>query len=165
MKDSVVSVLWQLVLWPLTLTMMLVASVYRFLLRVGCHNNNNSHRFIRRDPPRQLRLVSAPFRLINPPLSLGTENLKASLGVGINGGAGRAVAAVAPAVPERCDGSSGGGGGGGRRQKEEQQTAGTAAGGTTTTADGTRAAAMLLVGNQSLLGLDYLAMLDEVCTF
>lgn len=70
--------LFQLMFWPLTLFLMLVGSGYRFLLRVGCYGS--PLRF--RDPPGWIvRSISTPFRLANPPVSLGVDNLEACLGV------------------------------------------------------------------------------------
>lgn len=81
-KGSAKGLLFQLAFWPLTLCLMLVGSGYRLMLRVGCYRS--PLRF--RDPPRWIiRAMSAPFRLVNPPVSLGVENLEACLGVGRDG--------------------------------------------------------------------------------
>lgn len=88
-KVSPQSLLFQLVFWPLTLFLMLVGFGYRFLLRVGCYGS--PLRF--RDPPGWIvRLISTPFRLANPPVSLGAENLDSCLRVqgGQGGGEARA---------------------------------------------------------------------------
>lgn len=76
--DSAQSLLFQVVFWPLTLCLMLVGSGYRLLLRVGC--SRTPLRF--HDPPGWVvRAMATPFRLVNPPVSLGMENLEACLGV------------------------------------------------------------------------------------
>ena len=83
-KGSAQSLLFQLMFWPLTLCLMLVGSGYRLLLRVGYYRS--PLRF--RDPPGWIiRAISTPFRLANPPVSLGADNLEACLGV--QGGAAR----------------------------------------------------------------------------
>lgn len=75
---SAQSLLFQVVFWPLTLSLMLIGSGYRLLLRVGC--SRSPLRF--RDPPGWiLRAMATPFRLVNPPASFGVENLEACLGV------------------------------------------------------------------------------------
>lgn len=115
-QDKACSLLFQLVFWPLTLSLMLAGAAYRCLLQVGCRAS--PLRF--RDPPRWLVcVVSKPFRLINPPVVLGTENLECCLGLEDGDGNG--------------DGKARG-----------------------------RHPPLLLVGNHNLLGMDCVAVLDEV---
>lgn len=150
---AVKTMFYQLVLWPLTLCMMLLSSAYRLTLRVGCHSS--PLRF--RDPPRWLvRVVSEPSRLLNPPVSFGADNLKGSVG-------GAGVAAAVAAGGHHGGGSIGGTAGRGGEGGEAAVTATGAP--VTAAAAGTLSSPpcpVLLVGNQSLLGLDSLAMLNEV---
>lgn len=125
--DAVVTVVFQLVFWPLALSLMVAGAVYGLLLRMGCRSS--PLRF--RDPSRWLvRAVSKPFRLVNPPVALGTENLEGCFGARDNG----------------KDAVKGEGGSG--------SAAAASAGGV--------ARSLLLVGNQNLLGLDCVPILDEV---
>eukprot|EP00752_Nemacystus_decipiens_P005809 g5255.t1 len=160
--------LYQLVLWPLTLCIMLLSSAYRLTLRVGCHSSPLKFR----DPPRWwVRLISKPCRLVNPPLSFGADSLRNCVG-----GAGLAAAGghqarkgVGGAFGDGAASGSGGAGG----SEAATVTAAASAGSPTAAAAVAAAAAgtvlssrpprpVLLVGNQSLLGLDFLAMLNEV---
>lgn len=158
MVGAAKTMLYQLVLWPLTLCMMLVSSAYRFILRVGCHGS--PLRF--RNPPRWLvRLISKPCRLINPPVAFGVDNLKDCVG-----GAG---------VVEAAAGHYGGHDSGGGITGGVTAEGGGSGGAATITAAGAPTAAaatgivpypprpVLLVGNQGVLGLDSLAVLNEVC--
>lgn len=123
---AVVNVVFQLVFWPLALSLMMAGTLYGFLLRMGCRSS--PLRF--RDPSRWLvRAVSKPFRLVNPPVALGTENLEGCFGARDGKGA------------VRGEGGSGSAGA-------------SCAGGV--------ARSLLLVGNQNLLGLDCVPILDEV---
>lgn len=146
------TMLYQLVLWPLTLCIMLVSSAYRFTLRVGCYSS--PLRF--REPPRWLiRLITKPCRLINPPVSFGADNLKGCVGGG--------CASVAAAGKRQGGGANGGTANGGPAGGGDATAI--AAGAPTAAAGGTVPSPprpVLLVGNQSLLGLDSLAVLNEV---
>eukprot|EP00903_Cladosiphon_okamuranus_P014938 g13829.t1 len=150
---------YQLLLWPLTLCMMLVSSAYRFTLRIGCHSSPLSFR----DPPRWLvRLVSKPCRLLNPPAVLGADNLKGSVG-----SAGLAAAATGGHQGGGGIGRTAGGGTAGRGggDGEAALAGGTMASAAAAAAGGAVSSPsrpVLLVGNQNLLGLDSLAMLNEV---
>lgn len=150
------TMLYQLVLWPLTLSMMLASSVYRFTLRVGCRGS--PLRF--RDPPRWLvRLISKPGRLMNPPISFGANNLKGCAG----GAAGVAAAAAAARGHQRERGDGSGGDAGGGAVGGGGRGGGAATAVTAAAAPSLPHSPVLLVGNQSLLGLDSLAVLNEVC--
>lgn len=71
-----ISILFQLVFWPLTLGLMLAESGYRFLLRIGCRSSPLHFR----DPSRWfVGLASKPFRWVNPPVALGTVTLEQCL--------------------------------------------------------------------------------------
>lgn len=149
------TMLYQLVLWPLTLCVMLVSSIFRFTLRVGCHGS--PLRF--RDPPRWLvRLISKPCRLINPPVSFGGDNLKGCMG------RAREAAAGGHQGSDDGDGIAGGGAAGGwGRGAAATVTVAAAAAATTAGTVSSPPRPVLLVGNQCLLGLDSLAVLNEVC--
>lgn len=71
-----ISILFQLVFWPLTLGLMLAESGYRFLLRIGCRTSP----LYFRDPSRWfVGLASKPFCWVNPPVALGTVMLEQCL--------------------------------------------------------------------------------------
>lgn len=125
------ALLLQAVFWPLTLGLMLAGALYRFLLRVGTSRSPLTFR----DPPRWIvRAISKPFRVANPPVVLGAENLR-------DGVLLRCSDSPTATVNDGHDGRAIGGG---------------------STYGGCVRAPVLLVGNHTLLGLDCVPMLDEV---